>query len=115
MRTPILKILLWIGAVLAVAGIAMGLAVLAGAPLSIGRSIGVFLAGFGLVKLAVGLDGFISRALLVTPGYTARESIGNPTMFVLWVAFRMLVGVVSLTIALWLLADPAAAERLMPR
>jgi hypothetical protein len=83
-----------------------------GAPVRMAHALAAFIAGFGLVKLASGARVFAER--VVAGGDGIGPAIGDPRLLALWVGFRVLVGVVALTVAAWLLADPDAADRLMP-
>ncbi|GDY13818.1 hypothetical protein LBMAG53_26960 [Planctomycetota bacterium] len=113
MRTTWMYPFYLLGLTLVVGGFLFApLAVANGWPIAWG--IAVFLGGFGIVKLAVAGDAWATRNSQVTPGHTARESLGTGGAFALWIGFRVAVGALAISIAIWLLLRPEVAQRLMP-
>ncbi len=113
MRTTWMYPFYVLGLILVVGGFLFApVAVAMGWPIAWG--IAVFLGGFGIVKLAVAGDAWATRDTQVTPGHTARESLGNGGAFALWIGFRVAVGLLAISVAVCLMLRPELAQRLMP-
>lgn len=71
------------------------------------RVIGLVLLCFGLFKIAIALDG-VYAPTAVAPQSDQRQDTASPTVFRVWVAYKLVPAALAIGVALWLFARGSA-------
>lgn len=71
------------------------------------RVVGLVLLFFGLFKIAIALDGVLAPTA-IAPQSDQRQDTASPTVFRLWVAYKLVPAVLAIGVAVWLFARGAA-------
>ncbi len=71
------------------------------------RVIALVLLFFGLFKIAIAVDGVMAPTA-VAPLSDQRQDTASPTVFRLWVAYKLVPAALAIGVAIWLFARGAA-------